>query len=170
MKVPRKFNTTEQVNFVKNCLFFPKMLYILLITKESSRTSLETPMIATEMTSSEPELLQAAEFGTRMRKQTGSPAGQSTPRKAPNAEVQNQLPAPARTAGSRSYAGEDNAPHVRAALHAAPESVVHLYRTEAEVEFGTRIPELLPENGKDFSTRKKPMFERNKLLKIFLFL
>ncbi len=60
--------------------------------------------------------------------------------------------------------GGDKKPLVRAALHAAPEAVVQLYRNqevnradEDAVEFGTRIPEVLSEAGlqpRDFPIRK----------------
>ena len=52
-------------------------------------------------------------------------------------------------------------PLVRAALHAAPEAVVPLYRSpevnradEDAVEFGTRISEVLPTQPRDFPIRK----------------
>jgi hypothetical protein len=60
--------------------------------------------------------------------------------------------------------GGDKLPLVRAALHAAPEAVVPLYRSQEvnradkdAVEFGTRIPEVLSEAGpqpRDFPIRK----------------
>ncbi len=60
--------------------------------------------------------------------------------------------------------GGDKKPLVRAALHAAPEAIVPLYRNqevnradEAAIEFGTRIPEVLSEAGpqpRDFPIRK----------------
>jgi hypothetical protein len=64
--------------------------------------------------------------------------------------------------------GGDKKPLVRAALHAAPEAVVPLYRSqevnradEDAVEFGTRIPEVMSESSpqpRDFPIRKNPFF------------
>jgi hypothetical protein len=115
-----------------------------------------------------PLLPPAAEFGTRMKRERVPLSGAELPIRTASYPA---IPEPSMSHGEYTKTtgfGGDKKPLVRAALHAVPEAVVPLYRSQEvnradvdAVEFGTRIPEVLPEAGsqpRDFPIRKTHFF------------